>query len=54
MRELQQRGGVAALVQAFLLGLLRHDFAADQVVEQLRALFLRSARRAALPAVFLA
>ena len=33
-RELQQRGGVAALVEAVLLGLLRDDFAAHQVVEQ--------------------
>ena len=37
-RELQQRGGVAALVESILLGLLGDHLAANQVVEQLGAL----------------
>ena len=53
-RELQQRGGIAGLVQCHLLRLLRHDFAADQVIEQLRALIHGEFRRRGLPAVFLA
>ncbi len=39
--QVEQRGGVLALVQAVFGGLLRNDFGAHQVVEKLRALLIR-------------
>ena len=44
-RECQERGGIADLVQAVFRGLLRDHFAANQVIEQLRALLGRDLGR---------